>query len=104
MSQIMEKVLETEKTCDERVRAAKTAALETAAEADRKAELILERAREKAGAISDDIIAEAKLEAKKIAAEGKKRSDAAADALRKDAEEKYDLASKAVASTLLKIS
>lgn len=104
MSQIMEKVLETEKLCEERVKAAKAAALETSAEADKKAALMLERANEKAKAISDDIIAAANAEAKKISAEGKCRSDEATQALRREAEKKYDLASKAVASTLLKIS
>ena len=100
----MEKVLETEKKCEERVKDAKNAALDTGVQADKKAALILERAREQAARVSEDILVKANAEAKKIAAEGKCRSDASVAALRKDAEEKYALASKAVASMLLKIS
>lgn len=104
MSQIMEKILETEKLCEERVKAAKTAALDTAAAADKKAEMLLDRAADQAKTTADDIIAQANAEAKRIAAEAAKRSEAAVKTLRDGAEEKYELASKAVASMLLKIS
>lgn len=104
MSQIMEKVLETEKACEERVKAARAEALQTAADADAQAERITENARQRAAGIADDIIKSANAQADEIISQGKRSSDAAAEALREEARDKFDAASKAVASMLLKIS
>lgn len=104
MSQIMEKVLEAEKACDERVRAARAEALETSAQADVRAERIISLAKQRAAEKSRETIAQANAEAEKILSQGKHSSDEAAAALKKEADAKFDAASKAVASMLLKIS
>lgn len=100
----MENVLEIEKTCDIRVKQAKERALETAAEADRQSERIFAAARKKAADVTAETAAKAAAEAEKIAAEGKRRADEAANELRAQAQSRSELAAKAVASMLLKIS